>query len=450
MFIVLDAGRPLAGGARFALDDGRAFAAGAGEPVDEIAIGRGEQREAALSNDDGVKRLTVRLPSPLLSRVHVRLRRAAHGWLFEDAHSRNGTFLNGQRAATGLVGADDVLEVGHTFLMIRAFPQRPGEVVPALTGADLDGRPVALQTLVPVLASQLRDLERVARSTVPVLLTGETGTGKEVLARAIHELSGRKGSFVAVNCGTLTEGLAESQLFGHVRGAFSGAVADAVGFVRAAAAGTLLLDEVGDLGRTAQAALLRVLQEREVVPVGRARPQTVDLRFVATTPRPLDGAVGRDEFRSDLFARLSGFVHRMTPLRERREDLGLLVAALLRKAGVRESDGARITPEMALALLRHDWPLNVRELEQLLVRSWLLNDDGTMNATVASRAPKKAKGSRPEQEQEQEQALRERLVETLRAAKGNVSAAARAAGEGRVQMHRLMRRLRIDPRAFRR
>ena len=184
----------------------------------------------------------------------------------------------------------------------------------------------------------------MARSTIGVLLVGETGTGKEVLARAIHDASGRVGPFVPVNCNTLTEGLAESQLFGHARGAFSGAVTDATGFVRAADKGTLLLDEVADSGATAQGALLRVLQEREVVPLGRAHAQKVDVRFIGTSPRPL--ATG-DSFRSDLFARLSGFVYEMTPLRDRREDFGLLVAGLLHRAGARESDRPDIAPTWA-------------------------------------------------------------------------------------------------------
>src|SRR4029079_7585259 len=151
-----------------------------------------------------------------------------------------------------------------------------------------------------------------------------------------------------------------------------------VGFVRAADRGTLLLDEVQDLGPTAQGALLRVVQEREVVPVGRAAAQKIDVRFLATSPRSLDPVIAGERFRSDLFARLTGYAHTMTPLRERREDFGLLVAALLAKAGVSEAHRPRIAPDLALGLLTHRWPLNVRELEQLLVRTWLLADDGLM------------------------------------------------------------------------
>jgi DNA-binding NtrC family response regulator len=437
LFVVLEGDRPLAGGARFAVDD-----------VDEIVVGRGSERAATVEESAGARRLMLRLPSGSMSRVHTRLRRAPEGWHVEDARSRNGCYLNGRRIAKALMGPGDILEVGHVFLMVRAFSSSQDGPLPDLDGAELDQEPTAFRTLVPTIAARLGDLRRACRSTIAILLSGETGTGKEVLARAIHAQSGRTGPFVAVNCSTLTDGLAESQLFGHVKGAFSGAIADSVGFVRAADRGTLLLDEVGDLGDTAQGALLRVLQEQEVVPVGRAAPHKVDVRFVATTPRALEHAIRREQFRSDLFARLSGFVHVMAPLRERRADLGLMVAALLRKAGVGEADRPRVVPEMGLDLLRHEWPLNIRELEQVLARSWLLTDDGVMkSAFIAAQEPAPAPVARTMAAEDQE--MRRRLTEALARAKGNVSEAARALGRGRVRIHRLMKRLEIDPKLFR-
>jgi DNA-binding NtrC family response regulator len=442
LFVVMEGDRPLAGGARFPLDG-----------VNEIHVCRGDERSTIVADAGGMRRLTLMLPAPSLSRLHARLTRAPLGWYLEDAGARNGCYLNGERVERGLVGETDVLELGHAFIVLRSLVQPRDARVGALEAQELDREPPGFRTLLPPLAGRLEDLRRVARSTIGVLLVGETGTGKEVLARAIHQVSGRAGPFVPVNCNTLTEGLAESQLFGHVKGAFSGAVADAPGFVRAADKGTLLLDEVADLGPTAQGALLRVLQEREVVPVGRAHPSKVDVRFIGTSPRPL--ATG-DSFRSDLFARLSGFVYEMTPLRDRREDFGLLVAGLLHRAGVRESDRPQIAPDLGLALLKHRWPLNVRELEQLLNRTWLLADNGMMSGpprfvvaegVASAPRPDVPRPARVLSTAEQEE--QRRIADALEAARGNVTEAARAVGKGRVQFHRLMKRLGIDAGRFR-
>ncbi len=444
LFVVLEGHRPLAGGARYALDG-----------INEIHVGRGERRAARVERGDGGGRLTLELPSPLLSRLHARLRRGPTGWTLEDAGSRNGSYLNGARVSHEAVGAADLVEVGHVFLSVRHFAQPAEQPAADLDALDLARDPVGFRTLSPVVAAELETLRRAARSEMSVLLVGESGTGKEILARAIHEHSGRPGPFVAVNCNTLKEGLAETLLFGHVRGAFSGAVADSVGFVRAADHGTLLLDEVADLGPAAQGALLRVVQEREVVPVGRAVPHKVDVRFVATSPQSLDPVIAGERFRSDLFARLTGFVHTMTPLRDRREDFGLLVAALLAKAGVGEGERPRIAPDLALGLLTHRWPLNVRELEQLLARTWLLAEDGLMSGEprlVGAGVPEAPAGASPPPDRvwsPQEQEDRRRLLEALEAARGNVTEAARALGKGRVQMHRQMRRFGIDARGFR-
>jgi DNA-binding NtrC family response regulator len=446
LFVVLEGGRPLAGGARYALDG-----------VTEVQVVRGDRRAAVIDRVDGGGRLVLELPSPVLSRVHAHLRRSPAGWALVDAGSRNGTYVNAQRVTEADLQPGDLVELGHVFLTIGRFEERVDEPARDLDTADLAGEPAGFRTLSPAVAARLEELRRAAQSGVNVLLVGESGTGKEVLARGIHELSGRSGLLVAVNCNTLKEGLTESQLFGHVRGAFSGAVADAIGFVRAADRGTLLLDEVADLGPTAQGALLRVLQEREVVPVGRAVPHKVDVRFIATSPRPLDATAEGPQFRSDLFARLTGFVHQMTPLRDRREDFGLLAAALLVKTGVTTSHQPRIAPDLAYRLLTHGWPLNVRELEQLLTRTWLLAEGGVMTgeprfvvgpaaaAVAAPAAPAPARDLSPDEE-----ALRQSLIDALEAAGGNVTEAAKALGRGRVQLHRQMRRLGLDARQFRR
>ncbi len=208
-------------------------------------------------------------------------------------------------------------------------------------------------------------VRRVAPTETTVLITGETGTGKELLARAVHDLSARSsGPFVPVNCSALAEGVLESELFGHVRGAFTGAVASRQGLFAAARGGTIFLDEVGDVGLRLQQRLLRVLQEREIMPVGSARAEPVDVRVVAATHRELEGEVALGHFREDLYYRLNVFRIQVPALRSRPGDVPLLVEAALERLRSRNPDAARATiSPLAMRLLRaHSWPGNVREL----------------------------------------------------------------------------------------
>jgi len=193
------------------------------------------------------------------------------------------------------------------------------------------------------------------------VIRGHSGTGKEVLARAVHELSGRRGRFVAVNCGGLVESLVQSELFGYRRGAFSGATEDRPGVIRTANAGTLFLDEIGDMPSSSQAVLLRVLQEREVKPLGATEPIAVDIRVMSATHCDLEGLIAAGDFRADLYARLSGFEFRLPPLGERREDIGLLTARLLERAvpGVQ----LELSPDAARALF-----LQLRQQRSLQAR----------------------------------------------------------------------------------
>ena len=373
--------------------------------------------------------------------------------IWRSAGARNGCYLNGERVERGLVGETDLLELGHVFITLQSLVQPRDTRVGAFEAKNLANDAPGFRTLLPPLAAQLTICDGWAHSTIGVLLVGETGTGKEVLARAIHDASGRVGPFVPVNCNTLhTEGLAE--LFGHAKGAFSGAVTDATGFVRAADKGTLLLDEVADLGATAPGALLRVLQEREVVPLGRAHAQKVDVRFIEE-PGPARWRPGTAW--STCSPVCCAFVYEMTPLRDRREDFGLLVAGLLHRAGARESDRPQIAPDLGLSLLTHRWPLNVRELEQLLNRTWLLADNGMMSGAArfvvtetADPLTRQLNAFRPARTlSSAEQEEQKRIAEALEAARGNVTEAARAFGKGRVQFHRLMKRLGIDAGRFR-
>ena len=228
----------------------------------------------------------------------------------------------------------------------------------------------------PPMIELLEILERAAEYKATVLLTGESGTGKEVLARAIHAQSGRRGqAFVAVNCGAIPEALLESELFGHARGAFTGADRARRGLFVEADAGTLFLDEIGELPPPLQVKLLRVLQEEEVRPVGDSKSRSIDVRVIAATSRDLERDVASGRFREDLFYRLDVFRVRVPPLRERRDDVPLLVDHFI--ARFREALGkpVRTIADDALdRLVDHSWPGNVRELENVIERAMILAD----------------------------------------------------------------------------
>jgi formate hydrogenlyase transcriptional activator len=242
----------------------------------------------------------------------------------------------------------------------------------------------------PALEAVLEQVERVSPTDSTVLIQGETGTGKELIAHAIHNLSSRSGrAFVRVNCAAIPLDLLESELFGHEKGAFTGAIAQRVGRFELADKGTLFLDEVGDIPAALQPKLLRVLQEQEFERLGSTRTHKVDVRLVAATHRNLDDMVTRGEFRSDLYYRLNVFPVLLPPLRARREDIHGLVMHFVEKFGRRI--GKRVThiPESTMsALTFYEWPGNIRELQNLIERAVILSDDGVLpNPLPASGAP---------------------------------------------------------------
>ena len=222
--------------------------------------------------------------------------------------------------------------------------------------------------------------ELVAPSDSTVLVTGESGTGKEVLARYIHGLSTRAdGPFVSINCGALPESLLESELFGHIRGSFTGAVRDKEGLLVAARGGTFFLDEVGEMPPALQVKLLRALQEREVVPVGATEPIPIDVRIIAATNRDLEHEMRRGSFRSDLYYRLNVIALHLPPLRERPDDVPLLAEHFLKRLSQREGGRKLTVADDAMAALRcYDWPGNVRELENALERAAVLSKDNVI------------------------------------------------------------------------
>ncbi len=248
----------------------------------------------------------------------------------------------------------------------------------------------------PGMRKLFRDIERVAGTDSTVLITGETGTGKELVARAIHRASGRKEKvLVKVNCAALSAGLIESELFGHEKGAFTGAIARRVGRFELASGGTIFLDEIGDLSAEVQAKLLRVLQEAEFERVGGMETLKVDVRVIAATNRDLERAVERGEFRADLFYRLNVFPLRVPPLRERSEDIPLLVSFLLRRYGAKLGKQFQAIAEEALqALTRYSWPGNVRELENVIERAAIVSQGDHLDLSEWLTQPAAATRSR--------------------------------------------------------
>jgi two-component system response regulator HydG len=226
--------------------------------------------------------------------------------------------------------------------------------------------------------------ETVAASDSTVLLQGESGTGKGVIARYIHELSMRvSGPFVSINCGALPESLLESELFGHVKGSFTGAVKDKSGLFAAAEKGTFFLDEIGETTAATQVKLLRVLQHREIIPVGATEPLPIDTRLVAATNRKLDDEIARGTFRSDLYYRLNVISIEIPPLRERRDDIPLLAENFLTEiAKKRGEDVKQLSPEAAAQLQEYSWPGNVRELENAIERAVILASNGTIQPSA--------------------------------------------------------------------
>jgi transcriptional regulator of acetoin/glycerol metabolism len=438
LFVVLEGDRPLGRGARFSLVG-----------IESVTLGRGPSRLAARSADG--RALDVRVPGRWISTNHLVLRAIGGEWIAEDIGSRNGTFVNGERVTTHVLRDGDVLEAGRVYFIVRGAPAHDGPVVRDLD-AESRQEPLGLLTLLPELAESHVSLLRIARSaSVPVILLGPTGSGKEVLAREVHRQSSREGPFMAVNCGALPAALVESLLFGHVKGAFSGAARDEPGFVRSAEGGTLFLDEIGDLPAASQAALLRMLQEYEVIPVGATRAVKVDVRVVAATHRPLEALASDGGFRSDLLARLRGYTHVLHPLCERMADLGVILADVLAQVAGERAPRLTLTPEAARALLRYSWPLNIRELRQAMASAVALAIDDVIDvqhlpAELTAPPSSRTRESSPPFVDD---VLRDRLIALLHENRGNVTAVARAMGKAPAQINRWMRRLVIDPDAFR-
>ncbi|MEJ2539195.1 MAG: sigma-54 dependent transcriptional regulator [Gemmatimonadota bacterium] len=290
--------------------------------------------------------------------------------------------------------------------------------------------------------------ETVAPTESTVLLSGESGTGKEVVARYIHGLSARsEGAFLSINCGALPESLLESELFGHVKGAFTGAVKDKKGLLEAATGGTLFLDEVGEMTPATQVKLLRALQEREVTPVGSTEAVGVDARIIAATNRELEEEIRKGEFRSDLYYRLNVIALHLPPLRERRDDIPLLVDFFLSRLSAEVE--LEVDEEAMAVLKRHDWPGNVRELENALERAAVVARGGILRPEhlperVREAPPARVVSEAPPENPTMELVERAYIAWVLRAEDGNKTRAAEVLGIDPSTLYRKLNRYGIE------
>ena len=403
-------------------------ASGKHELVIDRALVVGASPEADLVVDD-----------PAVSRLHAELEPRKDGLWIRDLGSRNGVSIEDVVVGTARIPHKARVRIGRTELQVSYRRERANdELWPHEHFGSLVGRSVAMRRV-------FRQIDRVARTDLSVLVRGETGTGKELVARAVHDASPRKlGPFLVVDCGALPSHLVEAELFGHVRGAFTGADRAREGAVEAADGGTLFFDEIGELPLEVQPKLLRVLETREVRRVGETRPKPVDVRFVSATHRDLRELVNRGEFREDLYFRIAATTIIVPPLRDRLEDLDLLVG--------------RFAPSLDVhargALLRElgtrPWPGNVRELRNVVERTVALGAFSvTSTASREADLPRQADGSFDLSIDVPWKELRDSCVEDLERRYlaallerhgRNVTAVAQAAGLARTYVHKLLKK----------
>jgi DNA-binding NtrC family response regulator len=377
---------------------------------------------------------------------HLSIVADGGGFLATDLGSTNGTWYEGSRLGEARLAPGATVLVGKSALRIEPAAQ-PLDVVPsqARRFGELVGESLAIREVFAVL-------ERVAVTDVTVLLEGETGTGKELAARALHDASARrKGPFVAVDCGALPETLLDSELFGHVRGAFTGAAAARAGVFARADGGTIFLDEIGRIPAAVQARLLRVIEERVVRPLGGDADRAIDVRVIAASRDDLAAEVAAGRFRADLLYRLGVVRIALPPLRNRREDLAPIVRELLRRRGIADAGAVPTGPGFD-RLLAHGWPGNVRELRNVLDRALALAPGARGFADLAIRIeagpiggdePLPVRADLPFAEAKQlvlHGFERRYLVDLLARTGGNLSAAARAADVDRKHLRALARK----------
>ena len=308
----------------------------------------------------------------------------------------------------------------------------------------------AIVTRSPLMERLLEQAGMVAQSDVSVLINGQSGTGKEIIAQAIHNASPRRDKpFVAINCGALPEQLLESELFGHARGAFTGAVSNREGLFQAAEGGTLFLDEIGDMPVALQVKLLRVLQERKVRPLGSNRDIDIDVRIISATHRDLPKAMARGEFREDLFYRLNVVNLKIPPLAERTEDIPLLANHLLRQSADRHKPFVRAFSTDAMKrLMAAKWPGNVRQLVNVIEQCVALTSSPVISDALVEQALEGENTALPTFVEARNQFELNYLRKLLQITKGNVTHAARMAGRNRTEFYKLLSRHELDANDF--
>jgi transcriptional regulator with AAA-type ATPase domain len=380
----------------------------------------------------------LRVEDTRASREHARLYTDGSRTLIEDLHSRNGTAINGELLDVRKphpLHDGDVIRIADSFVFFRCEPEAVSDA------------PISAVVGVSQAACQIRcAIASLLLSERTLLILGETGTGKDVVAETIHRLSQRSGKLVAVNCAAVPATLAEAQLFGVKRGAFTGAIPQP-GFFGEAEKGTLFLDEVGDLPLELQPKLLRVLQTREIVPVGSSQPVACDVRVVAATNRDLTAAIAEQNFRADLYARLSREVIKLPPLRERREDILLLAQHF-------GTTDCRPSPRLVAAMLAYDWPLNVREIDNLVGRLRTIGEPEILEALSAWQGPdgKTAAGKSNDGSLLRKAAVppsHAELLELLQQYRGNLRRIAAKSGYSRRQLARLADKYNLDINTYR-
>ena len=433
---------------------GDALDGGSGRVACRLAVIEGKERgrswaigesELRIGSDAGCD---VVIDDERVSALHVSIRADGTRFQIRDLSSTNGTWYEGSRVTAVAVAAGSTLRIGTTSLRIEPDAQ-PLDLPPsqARRFGDLVGESLAMREVFAVL-------ERVAASDATLLVEGETGTGKELVARAVHDASDRRrGPFVAVDCGALPEGLLESELFGHLKGAFTGAAQARTGMIVRAHGGTLFLDELGRVSPTTQARLLRVLEERRVRPLGGDNDRAVDVRVIAASRDDLDAEVAAGRFRPDLLYRLAVVRVTLPPLRTRREDLAPLVRELLRRRGF--ADEAIAGPNLD-RLVAHGWPGNVRELRNVIDRTIALAPGVQRFADLAVRvdaapAPDGGLAVRSDLPYAEAKAAvlhdleRRYLADVLARTDGNLSAASRESGIDRKHLRTLARKHGLVP-----